>query len=252
MRNLTLKLKVVLGIITEVRNFPTFIADYLGLIKRGTIIYHMRNGVNYKVRSGTRDWEAIAEIYGRKVYTPDHFEIKGNDIVLDIGAHVGIFAVLASKIAKNGKIFAFEPIPETFSLLKANLSANNASNVVPINVAVSDKDGAKSFFINVEMPIKSSLFDFNDSRKITVRTVSLENFMKKNGIRQIDFLKMDCEGAEHEILFGCSSDTLKKISKISMEYHDKRTVNRLMTFLSKNGFKVRLKSDMCPMLYAIR
>lgn len=70
-------------------------------------------------------------------------------------------------------------------------------------------------------------------------------------------MKLDCEGAEYEILFGCSDENLKKILKISMECHNidtNRNADQLKKFLEKQGFKVTIKSDKHAnaMLYAVR
>ncbi|MDO8752056.1 MAG: FkbM family methyltransferase, partial [Candidatus Wolfebacteria bacterium] len=90
---------------------------------------------------------------------------------------------------------------------------------------------------------------------IRVETVSLDEIVQKNNIERIDFLKMDCEGAEYGILFNSSPKTIGMIQKISMEYHDmdnERNVNRLKTFLEQNEFTVTIAPHGDSMLYAIR
>ncbi|HGJ67496.1 TPA: FkbM family methyltransferase, partial [bacterium] len=93
------------------------------------------------------------------------------------------------------------------------------------------------------------------SREISVKTTSIEEFMKKYSLDRIDLLKIDCEGSEYKILFKCPKEIIKKISKITMEYHpiDKsRNAKTLKKFLEKNGFKVRFTRGDSWMLYAKR
>jgi len=103
-----------------------------------------------------------------------------------------------------------------------------------------------------------------------VETIALKDFFDGNGISKVDFLKIDCEGAEYEILYNCPQDVLRKIGKISMEYHN---LNRMLEkrglkasapkeyngeelglFLEKSGFNVtiRPRNKKRGMIYAKR
>lgn len=191
-----------------------------------------------------------------KSYKPDNFEINQKDTVVDIGAQIGVFSIFAAYYTKKGRIFSFEPVPENFKLLKNNISLNNVKNVFPINKAISDKKGKENIFLNETNTGGHSFFQNDASQsKIEVSTISLNDFIKMYNIKKIDFLKIDCEGAEYKILFACSKETLSLIKKISMEYHNikgKKNVKTLKKFLEKNGFKVIIMPDTYPMLYAYK
>jgi len=76
----------------------------------------------------------------------------------------------------------------------------------------------------------------------TVQAHSLEDFFLDQDIDRVDLMKMDCEGAEYEILFGVSERTLARIDRLIMEYHDVgegRNHHALVAFLVKSGFVVR-------------
>ena len=80
---------------------------------------------------------------------------------------------------------------------------------------------------------------------VVVDTTSLEDFVDRAGIKKIDFLKMDCEGAEYDILMNCPQRILSMIQRIGMEYHfceDKKDPQVLVDILEDNGFKVTMSS----------
>lgn len=250
------KLKTVIGTIKNFENWPTFFADHFNLIKKDKIILKLRNGVKYIARTGTVDKNIINETWLHKVYTPDGFKINEGDTVIDIGAHIGAFSLFASKYAKKGKVFSFEPVPDNFEILAENIALNTADNVIAVNKAVSDKNGKQKIFLNNKNTGRHSLYSQRaDAGAINIDVISLDNFISKNKIKSIDFLKMDCEGSEYPILFNSSKNTLKKINKISMEYHnldEKNNGRVLKEFLEKNGFKVMMRGGKYSLLYAIR
>ncbi|MEK6844552.1 MAG: FkbM family methyltransferase [Nanoarchaeota archaeon] len=255
------KVKTFFGIVKTFKNWPTYFADRYGLIKKKNIIYLLRNGIKCKARARTNDKKIINEIWERKIYNPKNFEIRESDVILDIGAHIGCFSVFASKLAEKGRIFSFEPFPENFALLKDNILLNKINNITSINKALGNKNGKTDIFLSMHNTGGHSFYSShkNSEKKIKVDVTSLPSFMKENKISKINFLKMDCEGAEFEILFNCPKDTLEKIEKISMEYHNKSGVNNvnvLKQYLENNGFKVIIKNNNIHtsygMLYAHR
>lgn len=251
------KLKTAVGALRVVKNWQTYLADYLGLIKKERVVYELRNGVRYEVRVKTVDRAALNEIWIHGHYTPEGFEINPADVVVDVGAHVGMFSVYASRLAGKGRVYAFEPMPQNFEMLERNLALNGVRNVSAINKAVSDETGSTHFFLSGHNTGGHSLYAGDDrTQGIKVETVSLKDFTGENKIKKIDFLKMDCEGGEYRILFGCPDKTLKLIRRISMEFHDideKQNVEALKKFLEEKGFKVRTRTDeITRMLYASR
>ncbi len=251
------KIKTAIRIVKTYKNWPAYFSDYYKISKRNGVVYKLRNGIKYKARPWTSDRTIINETWVHKIYTPKNFEIKENDVVVDIGAHIGFFSIFASTLARNGKVFSFEPMPENFMLLSENIAMNNIRNIAAFNQAVGAKDGKQEIFLSEHNTGGHSFFHTkkNSEKTITVPVVSLKSFMKSHNLNAIDFLKMDCEGAEYQILFNLSRETLQKIKKISMEFHnidDKNNAEALKTYLEKNGFKVMLQNDSRRMLYAYR
>lgn len=244
----------------KVRNWPVWILDYLNFYKNKLIIYSLKNGQKIKARAGSIDKMILKEIFIDDYYTPNGFEIKKGDIVVDIGAHIGVFSVFASRFAR--KVYSFEPSDDNFKVLEENIAINNIGNIVaPFNSAVSNMTGEKELFICPDNSAGHSFYapeNGHKNRKITVPAVSFEDFIALNDISVIDFLKIDCEGGEYDILLGCPPGILKIIRRISMEYHDidsDRNVSFLENFLKKNGFAVSInnkhnKHYLCAKQYA--
>ncbi|MFX1534785.1 MAG: FkbM family methyltransferase, partial [Promethearchaeota archaeon] len=210
----------------------------------------LKNGIQYKTRAKTHDKIIINEIWVQKQYNPPGFEINKSDTVIDIGSHIGIFSIFASKYARNGKVYTYEPISENFQLLKENIALNNIKNIIPFNKAVAGEKGTKDIRIFEDntgghsLLLKHKNQSKYRSKILTIETISLKDIIEENNISEIDFLKMDCEGAEYEIFLNCPDYIFKRINKLSMEYHNidkNHNVLLLKKLLESKGFTIKIK-----------
>lgn len=132
-------------------------------------------------------------------------EIKTGDVAVDIGANIGYHTLLMAKLVGNkGKVYAFEPHPGNFALLKKNVEANGYKNVVLEQKAVSDKNGKVKLYLDVDgRTTQHSLLksDYTKDKPIEVCSAALDGYF--NG-KPVDFIKMDIEGAEHHAVLGMS------------------------------------------------
>lgn len=220
---------------------------YLRHIRQETVIHPVNNSIKMKLRVGSFDKWATYQVWKFGEYTDKHFAIQPNDIVVDIGGHIGSFSIWAAKQAFNGKVFTFEPNLENFQLLKENKELNNVSNLHIYNMAVSDKVGNVSFFNSDHQSMGHSMYEHELPNKTTVHATSLDEIMLSNKIEKIDFLKIDAEGAEYPILLNASATSLSKINKIFIEYHDYlnhgKTYKDIESHLKRNGFDVELGAN---------
>lgn len=139
--------------------------------------------------------------------------LNSGDVVIDVGAYMGYYSLLAGKlIGDKGKVFSFEPSPVHFDSLNKNILRNKLDNIKTFNLAVSNKKGVVSFY---EAGSGSSLIkkeaETHIGRKIKpirVKAVTLNDFTKKEKIKHIDFIKIDVEGWDLQVLKG-ASDLLK-------------------------------------------
>ena len=235
------KIKIVKETIKQIENWHTPIKLYLGISNKDDIVY-FKNGTKCIVRNKS-DAIAFFENYFLKVNNPNKkFEIKNDDIVIDIGAHIGYFTMYAANNANQGTVYSIEPYKESFEILKKNLKLNNITNVKTFNAAISKVTKEITLYIDKNNEIGNSIFRTNnttESKKIN--SFNLDDFVKNNKIEKIDFLKLDCEGAEFEILLNFNKELMKKIKKISAEIHENNnthSLDELVIFLRKNNFEV--------------
>lgn len=129
---------------------------------------------------------------------------KGNTY-LDIGSNLGLMALYASKcVGPNGKVFAFEPEPGTFKLLKQNITLNGFTNVQPIPLALGSAKNTAMIFNSQTNSGAASLIP---SKKLTgqqskIQVETLDDFICEKPIRPIRMIKIDVEGWELEVLKG--------------------------------------------------
>lgn len=145
--------------------------------------------------------------------------LKNANIVFDVGANVGDWAELALKIDPKIKVHCFEPCQKTFSQLLEKFNQN--SSVVLNNVGLGLKKEKKIFYTSSQDSTVGSLYERNlgDSCKETVNLNSLDGYCFENNISQIDFLKIDVEGNEFDVLKGASKMLVgNKIKFIQFEY----------------------------------
>lgn len=176
-------------------------------------------------------------------YTPPWFTIEPADTVLDIGGNIGCFAVLAAKRATRGRVIVFEPESDNYRLLRRNVEVNHLSNVETVHAAVSGERGSITLFKAQHGPLHSTIpARIEDARGSEVVTaVTLQDAFDRYHVTRCNFLKLDCEGAEYEILYNTPEDYLRRIDKIALEYHagrdKKRVAGALVAFLESHGFQ---------------
>ncbi len=162
----------------------------------------LRNGIQIDAPGDNTLLDMVHEIFFRKAYNPANLPIETNDIVVDIGANIGVFTLFAASRTKN-TVYAFEPFPGNVEFLDRNIHTNCLDNVITHKVAVSDKIGRVKLFLS-EISGGHLLFDHNIKGKldkyIEVPAITLQRIMDDNNLERIDFLKLDCEGSEGSIL----------------------------------------------------
>jgi FkbM family methyltransferase len=145
---------------------------------------------------------AIEEEFNSDLMKVNELQFSENPIIIDIGANVGIVSFYFAKKYPNSKIFAYEPHPVNFQNLLKGIEENKITNIFPFNLAVFSKsDLDVKIFLHENNTSASSVFRFlPEDSYVEVKTISLEDIIKQNDISYVDFLKIDCEGAEFDIL----------------------------------------------------
>ena len=131
-------------------------------------------------------------------------EVQPGMTVLDIGAHVGYYTLLLAKcVGPAGRVFSFEPMPHNFARLTENIQLNSLSQVTPVHTAVLARSGTLEVNAPEAEPYSGSISLYEDygTPRLRVRATSLDEFAISS-LKQLDFIKLDVEGAETEVLEG--------------------------------------------------
>jgi FkbM family methyltransferase len=199
----------------------------------------------FKIKGYTNCLYLFYEIWSKKNYDIPGFALTPKMVVIDIGANQGFFSLYAA--SKGATVYAFEPGAENLEVLKWNVSKNALGDQVKVfNTAISSKVGQVPFFVGIDasQEIRSttgSICNANRGGKEvqsrSVESVTLDSVFHDLHIEKCDFLKIDCEGAEYEILSSTSPDSFRKIARISMECHSYR-LPEAASILKNAGFKI--------------
>jgi FkbM family methyltransferase len=185
----------------------------------------------------------------------EHFTPKQGDIVVDIGAHIGLYTIISSKrVGTKGKVVAIEADPGNFEMLNRNIKLNQLTNVIPLNYAVYSKETK----IKLYLPSGESGFTkYNtimsnwvntEDKFVEVNANTLDYLLQLNQIReeQVNWIKIDVEGAEFEVLKG-AQNVLSKSKDIAllMELHGPPNVYRpkVQELLNLYNFKIELEKS---------
>ena len=193
--------------LTRINSFIKFLKDDEKLF--------VKSFLDYVVNDGEKN--AAREILGivRDIIIKDQYHakefIKDGDYILDCGANIGIFSLYAAYLNEKGKIYAIEPVKETADIMQRLLDFFEVKNVKIIRKAVGDEK--KRAFINI-VPYQirlgdSTILDVNYGKKEEVEVDKIDNIVKEEKIKRVDFIKMDIEGYERYALNG-AIETIKK------------------------------------------
>jgi FkbM family methyltransferase len=187
----------------------------------------------------------------------EQFNAKDGDIVVDIGAHIGRYTIINSKrVGENGKVIAIEAHPDNFEILNRNIKLNKLTNVIPLNYAVYSKQTKLKLYLPVEEPgftIYNTVMvnrTASEEKFTEVNANTLDNILlQQNGISHADinWIKIDVEGAELEVLKGARS-ILSKSKDISLliEIHNlhggTNLYRQIVEFLDIYNFKIEFEN----------
>lgn len=179
------------------------------------------------------DTSLLAEVFCQKIYDVPGFLPTPNDVVVDVGANVGDWAVYCSKVMGARKVIAFEPLMQNVELMARFLSENNVGNVEVYKFALSDRSFTSTRNHNglmLSLKEKGTI-----GEEICFRT--LDSFDLQPSI-----LKIDVEGYECHVLSGAVNTIRRSKPRIIIEVHSRRLKKSSLSLLYKFGYKVVAKS----------
>lgn len=195
---------------------------------------YLINGIALKIydHQSSITSDIVAKELTLNSYNIENIPFESNDVILDIGGHVGMVSIYLAKKYPFVQIFTFEPSYDNYCNLQENITINNISNIIAYNQAVT-KDGRNAGMTVAhsntgggglsELPLPETRLP--DYSYYTVASTILDNFMDTNNISKCKLLKIDCEGGEYEILL--NSNKLNCIDYLSGEFHIDIRLQRL-------------------------
>lgn len=214
-------------------------------------------------RPGTADEEVLKESFDNDIYFPaiPEYRVQPHHIILDIGAHIGCFTLLAAGKTGTGRVYAFEPGGETFAVLKKNIEENKLSNVSIFRQAMAAGSGKTLLYHDTV----SGNWGHTITKQISgeseeVDCITLAHFLQSENIGHVDFIKFNCEGAEFGIIINTPAEILRRINCMLILYHGyletNISVKQMADHLKKAGFNIhylyRNKDDNSGWMIAYR
>lgn len=199
--------------------------------------YYLKNNISLA---------AFIDVFIWELYNKTNYEINSNDIVVDIGSNIGMFIHYALE-KKVKSVICCEPNPKAFDILKQQFDGNR--QVFLNNYAISRKNETLNLIYPVQNDVSGKEFissnehiywHHRDHRSQKVNGISFLDFIKLNNLTKIDFLKLDCEGGEHDIFIPENAEYFKtNVKKIAMETHG--AIDKILNFLDENNFTYEYK-----------
>ncbi len=212
---------------------------YLTLKPMADKVLELRSGLKIFLSGDRYDVVTVFLIFVRQ----DDGQIPPGSTVIDIGANIGVFALYAA-YCQAKRVLAYEPNTQAYGCLVRNVRENHLERIItayPLAVAsTADR--------TVKFPVQASPFNaILDSEALQgfewVNTTTLQEIVKEQRLGHVELLKMDCEGAEYEIVFQTPDHVWQVIQAIRLEYH-RAQVDRLTAFLAERRFQIlRWRSD---------
>jgi FkbM family methyltransferase len=180
----------------------------------------------------------------------EHFCPKEGDIVVDVGAHIGHYTIISSKrVGINGKIIAIEAHPGNFDILNHNIQLNGLTTVIPLNYAAYSQRTKIILYLpdeELDYTIYNTIM-VNRAKPgdnfVEVNADTLDNILQLNRIKQVNWVKIDVEGAELEVLKGASNllSNSKNIPLL-LEVHGFENYMPIVDLLKSHNCKIEFEA----------
>lgn len=226
------------------------VANWLAVSRaalRGDEVTHLRlrNGLEIDSAPGA----LLVPLYKEIVYKDDYRlradPLPRGAVVIDIGANIGMFSLHVAAAHGAAKVYAFEPFAESFALLKRNAERNRLDAIVPVPLAIAGEAGPRELHMQGRHGVHSLYGSAGEA--VRIDCITLADAFARFDIQRCDFLKLDCEGAEYEILLNAPSEIYARIQRLALEYHDWITDHHhdeLVRRLTQEGFTVTTRDHL--------
>jgi len=240
---------------TILKNIPYNKALFLGL-KRIGLPDKLSNYLNFKdkeysVKVGASSFQVYSNgliqdnrLFWRGIEAGESYTTmiwqylcKNSNAIVDVGANIGVFALIAKTINSLAEVHGFEPMPETFKKFKKNVEVNNY-DIRCHEIALSDKNGTMDLFVSEGNDQEPSLNqNSNADTKLIVQTRQFDSYSREQNIGKIDLLKIDVESYEPEVLEGMKEMVDRDRPTIIIEVLKNETGARDQKYFEGKGYR---------------
>ena len=234
--------------VSNLRNWPEYVFHKREVQKR--LLHFTTRPFAIKMEVNAENYPVFKEIFVEDFYRTNKLfsNLPSKINVIDIGANEGFFAALVLSKIKDAMIYAFEPLPSNVRKIERlrEINPSEKNKIIVHAKAVTDGNSETVQLFTQQENAESSIasiyreFDERNSNSMVVPATTLMKIMADNNLDEVNLLKLDCEGAEYEILYNTNNDVLKKIKRMLIEVHplDNETRNEkfLSSFLTDHGF----------------
>ena len=234
------------NLIRNLSNWWLYLAVKFGLIGVDPVLFRTRRQVLVEVPR--RLLQTFKEIFMDECYMDGlELHVPDNSTIIDIGANAGFFTLFATSRFYDSRVLAYEPIPSNFKQLSRNRELNSDCNIECFQKAVAGHSGTVEIMFDPDDSFTTSATMFQEPHKhnqvIQVLSITLSDIFREHSIQRCNLLKMDCEGAEYDIIYGCPLECLSRIDQIAMEVHggagSRQNIESLDAYLNEQGFITR-------------
>ncbi len=186
------------------------------------------------------------EVFCDKCYDIEVFGMPERPTIIDVGSNTGLFILRMKQLYPNAKLYGYEPQETNFALLCATLKLNNPSDTHVFKLGVGAHDRKEKLFVHKRniggSSIIKSQVDADDYEEVEL--IGLASLLETNDLESCDLLKLDCEGAEHEIILSITPAICQRVSRIIFESTPKLyDVGELVSHLERIGYLVHERKN---------
>jgi len=236
-------------LVRNISNWWLHFAVKLGFPHSEPLIFKARNII---IEVPKRLYHEFKEIFMEGCYSRGiAVQVPDKPVIFDIGANIGLFALFAASKFNNAEIFSYEPIPVNFTQLKQNQELNKGIEIKCFQQAVSGSAGEIELYFDSSDSFTTSASIAKDEKqgdKIKVQCITWPDIFRNNNIEHCDLLKIDCEGAEYDLLYNCPFEYLSLVTQMVVEVHEgkeeKHNMKSLEEHLKSYEFETRCLDNM--------
>ncbi len=249
------------------------------LLNQG-LLHKLPNGMVVAHLNKSETEFVYKELWEEQAYLKHGITINEGDCIFDVGANIGLFTLFMGQICKDVSIYAFEPIPPVFDLLRIN-AENYGLNVKLFNLGLSSETKSDTFTYYPQISVISGRFGDADQEREVVKSFLLKqqnlvvndteassqaidellaerlqsqqftcylrtisDVISEHGVEKIDLLKIDVEKSEQDVLSGIQQDDWQKIQQIVVEVHNiNGRLEEIAALLKKHGYDLTIEQD---------